>query len=77
MTAIEDALAAMKRMDDLKADREASRLARNDAIWRAHTEDGMRPPDIARALGGEVSESLVRHVLTLEKATRKKTRRRK
>ena len=75
MTAIEDGLAALKRIADLEDTMEDARAARDDAIWRAHKDDGMTPPEIHRALNQQVSLSLVRHAITLQKRAAKARRR--
>ena len=72
VAAIDDARKALRRLDALDASADTARAARNDAIWRAHTTDGMTPPAIMRALNEgrapdkHVSESMVRNAITRE-----------
>jgi len=71
MGAIEDALAAMQRIDEHEAASEQARRERDEAIWRAFAEEAMTTPAIWRALDKRVSESLVRNVVSVQKKVAK------
>ena len=62
VTAIQDARAAMRRMDKADATHTRARRDRDAAIRRAAAE-GLSAPQIYRALDQAVSLSLVRYIL--------------
>lgn len=67
MSAIDDAIAAQMRLDELAHEQDAVRIERDRAIWRAASQDGLNPPAIRRALGDRVSDSLIRYVVRVQR----------